>query len=142
MFTQKRDIMQLRNSSWFRVLIVFSIGTLSASWAQTPSNPSQPQSQTQKVQPTPLPSDIDPSDPALPVWARPATPPAAKNPTEANPPSGTTKAGALPPDLQPDSGQLGQVRENNGKFVIRVESQEVTLRATVVDQRKHVVTDL
>jgi VWFA-related protein len=141
MFTQKRDIMHLRNRSWFRVLIVLCFGTFSASWAQTPTTSSQSQSQAQKVQPTPLPADVDPSDPALPVWARPATPPPSKATNEANvPPS--TKPGALPPDLQPETGQLGQVRENNGKFVIRVESQEVTLRATVVDQRKHVVTDL
>ncbi|MGH9565087.1 MAG: VWA domain-containing protein, partial [Candidatus Angelobacter sp.] len=52
------------------------------------------------------------------------------------------KSGALPPDLQPEPGEMGKVRENNGKFTIRVESQEVTLRATVVDDKKHVVTDL
>jgi VWFA-related protein len=139
MFISKRDTMHLRNSSWFRVLIVLCFGTLSVSWAQTPATPSQPQ----KVQPTPLPPDVDPSDPALPVWARPATPPPSKNPTEANTPSGTNKPGALPPDLQPEvGGQLGQVQKTDKGFVLKVETQEITLRATVVDARKHVVTDL
>lgn len=131
--------MHLRNSSWLRILTILLVGSLSASWAQNPATPSQPQ----KVQPTPLPPDVDPSDPALPVWARPATPTPTKSTTEAegNVPA-TNKPGTLPPDLQREPGQLGQVQQNNGKFVIRVESQEVTLRATVVDQRKHVVTDL
>lgn len=139
MFTQKRDIMHLRNSSWFRLLIVLCIGTLSASWAQTPATPSQPQ----KVQPTPLPSDVDPSDPALPVWARPATPPPTKNTSEAegNVPA-NNKPGALPPDLQRETSQLGQVQRTDKGFVLKVETQEITLRATVVDARKHVVTDL
>lgn len=135
--------MQLRNSSWFGVLIFLFFGALSASWAQSPATPSQPQSQAQKVQPTPLPPDVDPSDPALPVWARPATPPPTKNTNEAegNVPA-NNKPGTLPPDLQREPGQVGQVQRNNGVFSYRVESQEVTLRATVVDQRKHVVTDL
>src|SRR5690348_17168268 len=107
MFTQKRDIMQLRNSSWFGVLIFLFFGALSASWAQTPATSSQPQSQAQKVQPTPLPPDVDPSDPALPVWARPATPPPTKNTNEAeaNVPA-NNKPGTLPPDLQREPSQL------------------------------------
>lgn len=144
MFTQKRDIMQLRNSSWFGLLIFIFFGALSASWAQTPAPSSQPQSQTQKVQPTPLPPDVDPSDPALPVWARPATPPPSKNTgteAEGNVPA-NNKPGTLPPDLQREPSQLGQVQRTDKGFVLKVETQEITLRATVVDARKHVVTDL
>ena len=53
------------------------------------------------------------------------------------------KAGILPPDLQREpAGQLGQVQRTDKGFVLKVETQEITLRATVVDARKHVVTDL
>lgn len=140
MFISKRDIMHLRNSSGFRVLIVFLIGTLSASWAQTPATPSQPQ----KVQPTPLPPDVDPSDPALPVWARPATPAPAKSASpeaEGNVPANKTP-GALPPDLEREPSDVGKVQEQQGRYVYRIQTQEITLRATVVDQKRRTVTDL
>lgn len=136
--------MHLRNKTVSGALLLAFLAMVSILSAQIPQQASSMAQQQQKVQATPLPPDVDPADPALPVWARPATPPApSATTTGANVPSSTTgKPGALPPDLQPQSGEMGKVRENNGKFTIRVESQEVTLRATVVDDKKHVVTDL
>ncbi|HEX7285037.1 MAG TPA: VWA domain-containing protein [Candidatus Angelobacter sp.] len=106
-------------------------------WAQ---GQQQTQPATQKVQATPLPADIDPADPALPVWARPATAPApASTAAPGNVPSGNKPE--LPPDLKP--GPVGEVTKGDkGGFVYRTRVDEVTLQATVVDGRRRLVTDL
>jgi Ca-activated chloride channel homolog len=103
------------------------------------------QNQRQKIQATPLPADVDPADPAVPVWLRPAAPRAAATSTPA--PGGT---GNVPPGQQPQpSPQQGQVAPGVGEvirkgdiYTIRVQSDEVTLQATVVDTKKHLVTSL
>ena len=117
--------------------------------------PLRAQSQTQtaqssqhQVQPTPLPPDVDPNDPAVPVWARPAKPaqPAAETNAPAGP--GNVPGGAatskLPPDLQPSTevGTVGEVTKGEKGFVYRTRVDEVTLQATVVDTKRHIVTDL
>jgi Ca-activated chloride channel family protein len=133
--------MHLRNKTVVGVLLLWILAFASLSYSQT-----QPQTQSGpgKVQATPLPSDVDPSDPALPVWARPAAPPKPAQPAETagNTPS-TTKPNTLPPDLQPEAGVVGQVTKGNkGEFVYRQRVDEVTLHATVLDRNHHIVTDL
>ncbi len=139
--------MHLRNKSVVGVLGILPLLTMmSFSWAQ-----SQPQAQTaqaQKVQPTPLPPDVDPTDPALPVWARPAAPPPTAKSPAANAPDTSTpapgsKPGSLPPDLRPDVGPVGEVTKGDkGQFIYRTRVDEVTLQATVVDSKRRLVTDL
>jgi len=132
--------MHLRNKTVVGVLLLGILAFASLSYSQT-----QPQTQSSpgKVQATPLPSDVDPSDPALPVWARPAAPPKPAQPAETagNTPS-TTKPNTLPPDLQPEGGVVGQVTKGDKGFIYRQRVDEVTLHATVLDRNHHIVTDL
>ncbi len=136
--------MHLRNNTFLWVLLVGLLVYASASFAQSqpqaPSNTSASQ-----VKATPLPSDVDPGDPAIPVWARPAIPVKPAQPAAAvgNAPATGTNTGTLPPDLdRGNTGQFGQVETKDNRYIIRVRSDEVTLHATVLDQKHHIVTDL
>lgn len=136
----ERDIMRLRNK---RVVCTISFVLLGAtSFWGTQGQTSQPAQNQQRVQPTPIPSDIDPSDPALPVWAKPATPPpGAANVSKppANAPSGTQpgqSTGSVP------GSEVGQVTKSGGQYTFRQQVNEVTLSATVLDARRHLVTNL
>jgi len=122
--------MHLRNKPVVWVGFFLVLAAASLSWAQGQQG-SQGQ---QQIQPTPLPSDVDPSDPALPTWMRPATPPpGAKNTTPSNQTPGQNQG----------QGQSGQVTTGkNGSFTFKKDVEEVTLHATVVDQKQHLVTDL
>ncbi|HEV3315806.1 MAG TPA: VWA domain-containing protein [Candidatus Angelobacter sp.] len=126
--------MHLRNKPvvWVGFCLVLAIA--SCSWAQGQQGSQGQQSQgQQQVQPTPLPSDVDPSDPALPTWMRPATP--------VTPPPGAKNT--VPSNQTPGQGQAGQVTTGkNGSFTFKKDVEEVTLHATVVDQKQHLVTDL
>lgn len=102
-----------------------------------PSQNSSPQAAT------PLPQDVDANDPALPVWMRPATPrPAASKPTPAtNAKPGSTAAGpdAFSPGV---TFPTGTVTKSGDAYRIRVQSEEVTLQATVMDTKRHLITSL
>jgi Ca-activated chloride channel family protein len=149
--------MHLRNDSFVgpsRASLPFTLILLVAAWlcmpglicaqkTQPPQNPGQ-QNQTQEFHPTPLPQDIDPNDPALPTWMRPAT---ARPSTASTPAPGTGTKAIVPPDLQPQPGQppagnSAGVTKSGDRFSIRVQSEEVTLQATVMDQKHHLVTTL
>jgi VWFA-related protein len=97
------------------------------------------QSQPQKPQATPLPADVDPADPALPVWLRntgTAHAAAASTPAPGSPsPAPSGQPGQVAPGV-------GQVQRKGDQFTIRVQSDEVTLQATVIDQKHHLVTSL
>lgn len=134
--------MHLRNRTVVRVFFFICLLGLSSvicalSQQQSPSNPT-------KVQPTPLPSDVDATDPALPVWARPATPATPAQPPAATATSpSTSKPGTLPPDLEREQrGVVGEVTKGDKGFIYRQRVDEVTLHATVLDQKHHIVTDL
>src|SRR5260221_617442 len=104
MYMPERDIMRLRNKQIIGTIIFVLLGATSFWGTQGPTT--QPQQNQQRVQATPIPSDIDPSDPALPVWAKPATPPAsvanASQPaTPANVPPGKQQPGQQPLGEQP-----------------------------------------
>ena len=133
--------MHLRNKTAVRVLFacwLLAFATTVFAQSQQPAS-----SGPTKVQPTPLPSDVDPSDPAVPVWSRPAVPvtPAQPPATAENAPS-KTQPGTLPPDLQREGGVVGQVTKGDKGFVYRQQVDEVTLHATVLDQKHRIVTDL
>jgi VWFA-related protein len=113
------------------VLGAFLMGVLFSLWGydQVLAQTTQPQ----KPQATPLPADVNPSDPALPLWLRSAaaSPPAPGSPVAS--PSGQ------PSQVAPG---VGEVQRKGDEFSIYVHSDEVTLQATVVDQKHHLVTSL
>jgi VWFA-related protein len=133
--------MHLRNKRVIGVLGFLLFTSTSFVWAQQ-SQASQPQSQSPtNVQATPLPPDIDPNDPALPTWARPATPPPS-----ANKPAATANIPATPgkaPQQPLSEGSVGEVTKNaRGEFTYTSLVNEVTLSATVLDMKHHLVTNL
>ena len=152
MFTPELVTMHLRNNTVVRtrfgfLLLVWLL--IGGAWLSSPrqlmgqQNHAQ-QNQAQTAQPTPLPQDIDPNDPALPVWLRPAVPRASAASTPAPGVKPNVPAGQPPQPGQPPStaGNTGTVSKSDGRFSIRVQSEEVTLQATVVDQKRHLVTSL
>ncbi len=120
--------MRLRNNLRNKMIAgIASCALLVAAFSLRGQNPLQaqqnvPQNQRQ-IQATPLPQDIDPSDPALPAWMHSATPLAAATST-------------------PAPGNDGEVTKKGGRFVYRQQVDEVTLQATVMDQKRHLVTTL
>ena len=113
-----------------------------------PSQPSQPQQAqgSQNIQPTPLPPDVDPNDPAVPTWvpkpARPAsTANNAKPPTNGNVPA--TQPGKPGDQGVAEPTIVGEVtRNSSGTFTYTSIVNEVTLSATVLDAKRHLVTNL
>lgn len=102
----------------------------------------QPSQSSSTQAPAPLPQDVDANDPALPVWMRPKTPPPAAASkttpgTNAKPGSTTTSPDALSPGVT-----LGTVTKSGDAYRIRVQSEEVTLQATVMDTKRHLITSL
>jgi Ca-activated chloride channel homolog len=108
------------------------------------AQPSQPQAQTpQRVEPSQLPPDVDPNDPAIPAWARPATPPppatANKPSTPSNVPANPGKPGEQP---IPEESVGAVTTDAKGGFTYVSRVNEVTLSATVLDAKRHLVTNL
>ncbi|HEV8182627.1 MAG TPA: VWA domain-containing protein [Candidatus Angelobacter sp.] len=142
----ERDIMRLRNKQITGTIIFVLLGATSFWGTQGPAT--QPQQNQQRVQATPIPSDIDPSDPALPVWAKPATPApgtakASKPATPGNVPSTKQQPGQQPVEEQPlVGGGLGEVTRSGGQYVFRSQVNEVVLPVIVTDTRRHIVTNL
>lgn len=117
----------------FLFCVVFAASALAQASGQQPAGP-----QHQAIQPTTLPSDIDPSDPALPVWLKSAVPAARSNTA-----SGAVSQPAVNEDIVPSgNARVGEVTKDKGGFRMRALVENVTLPVTVVDERKHLVTDL
>jgi Ca-activated chloride channel homolog len=133
----ERDTMRRRNNQWVAGTLLFVLMGAS-SFLGTQSQPSQPQQNPQRIQSTPLPSDIDPSDPALPVWVKPsATSTTAKPATPGNVPPTQP---AQPPISE---GSVGIVtKDSKGGFTFVSQVNEVTLSAVVLDSKRHLVTNL
>ncbi|HEY6970072.1 MAG TPA: VWA domain-containing protein [Candidatus Angelobacter sp.] len=141
--------MHLHNRPVFTVLFCFLVfGLLAGSaFALPPTQQSQSQ-QNPGIQPTPLPSDVDPSDPALPVWMRPATPPPSSKNANATPPANSSANNAnvpsnpnVPPNQQ-TQGRVGQVVKGDRGYVMRTQVENVFLPVVVMDDKRHLVTDL
>jgi len=145
MYMPERDIMRLRNKQITGTIIFVLLGATSFWGSQGPTT--QPQQNQQRVQATPVPSDIDPSDPALPVWAKPAAPApgaanASKSATPGNVPS-TKQPGQQQVGEEPlIGGELGEVTKSGGQYVYRAQVNEVNLPVIVTDTRRHIVTNL
>ncbi len=132
--------MHPRNKTAVGPVFFFLLVTALFWWESRPLQAQQ--NQPQKPQATPLPADVDPADPALPSWLRTAAPPkAAATSTPAPGVPGNVPPGQQP--QQPAQNPAGEVRkDSSGRFVFSVQSDEVTLQATVVDQKHHLVTSL
>ena len=139
--------MHLRNkpaaAAW-AVLCMLLVITSSLVGQSQPSQPQQAQG-SQNIQPTPLPPDVDPNDPALPTWvpkpARPAAANTAKPATNGNVP-GTQPARPGDQGVS-ETPIVGEVTKGaNGVFGYRQVVNEVTLSATVLDAKRHLVTNL
>jgi len=135
MFMPERDIMRLRNKLAIGTTIFMLLGVTSFWGTQGPTT--TPQQNQQRVQATPLPSDIDPSDPALPAWVPKPTTAAAK-PTATPSPNATPgqQTGQIP------GSEVGAVTKSGDRYTFRSQVNEVTLSATVLDSRRHLVTNL
>lgn len=129
--------MRLHNKATLSVLswLLLCVCITGLVFAQ-PQSQLAPGQQSQTIQPTPLPRDVDPSDPALPVWMRPGTPPPSAKATQPS-----TTQPPVNEDIVP-SGRVGVVTKGDKGFGMRVQVENVTLPVTVVDERSHIVTDL
>jgi Ca-activated chloride channel homolog len=139
MFMPKLGTMHRRNSLpvWILAGIAFVVvaGLAFSGPAYTQTSPGQaPQTQT------PAP-DQAPSTQAPPAPA--AQPPAGSQTTgpQTPPPADQTPAANLPAGQAAPAGQLPSATDN-GVFVFRKEVDEVTLHATVVDDKNHIITNL
>jgi len=136
MFMPKLGTMHRRNSlpNWILTGIVFVVvaGLVSSGPARAQTSLSQAP-QTQPSPPAPAPSAQAPADqpPAGGQATGPQAPPSAGEAPAAKPPAGQT----------PSSGELPSATDN-GVFVFRKEVDEVTLHATVVDDKNHIITNL
>jgi Ca-activated chloride channel homolog len=126
--------MRLRNKMLFGTMFFMLLGATTF-WG-TQGQTTTPQQNQQHVQATPLPPDIDPSDPALPAWVP-------------KPAAATAKPTHTPTNVQPgqQTGQIpgsevGEVTKSGDKYTYRSQVNEVTLSATVLDSRRHLVTNL
>jgi Ca-activated chloride channel family protein len=130
--------MRLRNKKLFGTVFFILLGATSFWGTQGPTT--TPQQSQQRVQATPLPADIDPSDPALPAWVpKPAATAAKPTATPANVPPGQQpgqQTGQIP------GSEVGAVTKSGDKYTFRSQVNEVTLSAVVLDSRRHLVTNL
>jgi Ca-activated chloride channel family protein len=130
----ERDTMRLRNKKVFGTIFFVLLGATSF-WG-TQGQTTTPQQNQQRVQATPLPADIDPSDPALPGWVpKPAATAAKPAATPTNVPPGQ-QSGQIP------GSEIGAVTKNGDRYTFRSQVNEVTLSAVVLDARRHLVTNL
>jgi VWFA-related protein len=126
--------MRLRNKKLFGTIFFVLLGATSF-WG-TQGQTVTPQQNQQRVQATPLPPDIDPSDPAIPVWVpKPAATAAKPTPTPTNAQPGQQTG-------QISGNEVGAVTKNGDRYTFRSQVNEVTLSAVVLDARRHLVTNL
>src|SRR5882762_3813557 len=114
MFMPGRDTMHLRNNKAAGLFLFLLLAT--GPFLRSQGQPDKPQSQPAKPQlpSTPLPSDIDPADPALPVWARPAPTAAAANSDATKP---AANANTPPGQIKPPERRVGEVTRSGGTYV-------------------------
>ncbi len=134
----ERDTMRLRNKKLFGTMFFMLLGATSFWGTQGPTT--TPQQNQQRVQATPLPADIDPSDPALPAWVPKPAATAAK-PT-ATPSQCATRTQPGQQTGQIPGSEVGAVTKNGDRYTFRSQVNEVTLSAVVLDSRRHLVTNL
>jgi VWFA-related protein len=139
--------MHLHNkpAAWAFLCLLLVPSSLLVSQTQPNQAPAASQAQeTQHIQPTPLPPDIDPNDPAVPVWVpKPAAPANASNKPATPAKTPSTQPGKVNDEAIAEVPVVGEVtKDAGGKFTYRSIVNEVTLSATVVDAKHHLVTNL
>jgi len=149
--------MRLRNKSALsRVvtgfLVFILVGLIAAQTTAPPASGNQPSVQGTTQQPNatsstqaPPPSQNPPAqtvpNQASPSQAAPAQAPPTQAPSNQAPASQPAAVQPTPSQAQPAQGQ-GPTATDSGVFVFRTQAQEVTLHATVVDERNRLVTNL
>jgi Ca-activated chloride channel homolog len=150
MFMPKLGTMHLRNSVLIRIItgIVFVVvaGLLFSRVALTQASPTQSPAR-QSDQGAAHPDQPAPASPPPPTQTSPSgQPPAGQTPSDQPPDEGQTTS----PQSQPSAGQApagssageSPSANDNGVFVFRKEVDEVTLHATVVDEKNRLITNL
>ena len=123
-----------RNNSSFLGILVLCLLTAFLLRGATGQQDQTKRTDQQGTQPSVLPVDVDPADPAVPVWMRPAR---AADP---NKNMAVTPASKVPANPQPNL--VGEVTKSGTGFVMRTRVDEVSLPVTVVDHKQHLVTTL
>ncbi len=130
MFMPKLGTMHLRNSVPFRVvtgiLFLILVGSLGAQNSSAPGTPPTNQPAASGQQPSATPQS-------------PTSGQGPTNPLPANPSPGTQQS---PQGQAPADQSQAPAGNDNGVFVFHAEAREVTLHATVVDERNRLVTNL
>src|SRR5260370_6098614 len=111
--------MLLRNNSPFLGILVFCLLCACLLRGATGQQDQTKQAGQQGTQPSALPADVDPADPAVPVWMRPAR---AATPSKN---IAATPATKVPADPQPSL--VGEVTKSGTGFVMRTRVDEVRL---------------
>jgi Ca-activated chloride channel family protein len=120
--------MHFRNKLAFGILVTCLLNGILAQ-AQDSTHAQPTQDATQRIQPSTLPAEIDPRDPAVPVWMRPAKT------------NSGTKGNTNPANPTPANTGKEVIKEGSN-FVLRTQVEEVVLPVTVVDRQQHLVTNL
>ena len=157
MYMPKLGTMRLRNKSALsRVvtgfLVFILVGLIAAQTTAPPASGNQPSVQGTTQQPNatsstqaPPPSQNPPAqtvpNQASPSQAAPGQAPPTQAPSNQAPASQPAAVQPTPSQAQPAQGQ-GPTATDSGVFVFRTQAQEVTLHATVVDERNRLVTNL
>jgi Ca-activated chloride channel homolog len=136
MYMPKLGTMLLRNR--FASVLVLGLSVVGLAWAQTQpattprTQPSAAQGQAQQ------PSQAAPAQNAPAQTSPPRQTPA--NPAETQ--QATPGQGQAPSSQSPAQTPQGPSSNDNGVFVFHAVAQEVTLHATVVDERNRLITNL
>jgi Ca-activated chloride channel homolog len=146
MYMPKLGTMLPRNR--FACALVLGLFTAGLAWTQTqPANPpgaQPPAAQGRTQQPSQAPTTQNPPAQTAPAQTAPAQS-APADQTPANPAGGQQSApaqGQTSSVQSPAKTPQGPEANDNGVFVFHAEAQEVTLHATVVDERNRLITNL
>lgn len=126
--------MPQRNKYIFVVGLIVALTALVAvpAFAQTPAQPAQSQQQQPQQQQTQQPVNPAAAGPELPT----------KGPTPVMPPQDSPNQPGSTVQVPGQSGGQAPTREDNGVYVFTTNVQEVTLHATVVDDKHRTVNGL
>ena len=121
-------------------VVCLPLGRAQTAQSQPPSAQVPPASGPTPQQASPAPQTQTPAQPS-------STTPSAQTPPQTSAPSSQTPAPAPPnqaPGTQAPGGSQGQPPSgnDNGVFIFRAETSEVTLHATVIDDKNRLVTNL
>jgi hypothetical protein len=136
MYMPKLGTMRLRNRRVRKILSSLPLSMVGVCLVMASAQTTQaPASQPSASPGASSPASTQQTPPS--TGTAPSQTPGSQAPPAANPPAGQ----APPASVPADQGQ-GPSATDNGTFVFKVESREVVLHATVVDDRNRLVTSL